>query len=71
MQTVLDMCPTFGSVITAKEGLAQVEKLPIPVKRHSCYLKKLYMEREGMSLKWPPVLVKDFVNVLCIETTDE
>ena len=24
-----------------------------------------------MHLKWPPVLMKDFVNVLCIESTDE
>ena len=24
-----------------------------------------------MHFKWPPVLMKDFVNVLCIESTDE
>ena len=71
MQTVLDMCPAFCSVITAKEDLPQVENLSIAVKRHSSYLKKLYKEREGMHLKWPPVLMKDFVNVLCIESTDE
>ena len=43
----------------------------IAVKRHSSYLKELYKEREGMSLKWPSVLMKDFVNVLCIESTDD
>ena len=68
MQTVLDMSPAFCSVITAKDDLPQVENLSIAVKRHSCYLKKLYKERKGMSLKWPPVLMKDFVNVLCIES---
>ena len=64
MQTVLDMCPTFCFVITAKEAhdLPQVENLSIAVKRHSCYLKELYKEREGMHLKWPPVLIKDFIN---------
>ena len=24
-----------------------------------------------MSLKWPPVLMKDFVNLLCVESHDE
>ena len=62
---------TFSSVITANEDLPQVQNLSIAVKRHSRYLKELYKEREGMLLKWPPVLMKDFVNVLCIEHTDE
>ena len=71
MQTVLDMCSVLCSFITAKEDLSQVKNISIAVKRHSCYLKKLYKEHEGMRLKWPPVLVKDFVNILCIESTDE
>ena len=41
------------------------------MKRYNCYLKELYKEREGMQLKWPPVLMKDYVNVLCIESTNE
>ena len=71
MQTVFVMCPAFCSVITVKEELPQAENLSIAVKRHSCYLKKLYKKRQGMSLKWPPVFMKEFVNVLCIESTDE
>ena len=67
----LDMCPVFCSVITAKEDLPQVETISTAVKRHSCYLKELYKERERMHLKWPLVLMTEFVNVLCIESTDE
>ena len=71
MLTVLDMCPVICSVITAKMDQPQVENLSKAVKRYSCYLNELYKEREGMRLKWPPVLMKDFVNVLCIESTAE
>ena len=71
MQTVLNLCQASCSVITAKEDQPQVGSLSMTVKRHSRHLKELYMEREGMHLKWPPVLMKEFVNVLCIESTDE
>ena len=72
MQTVLDMCLVICSVFTAKEVLPQVENLSITVKCHSfCHLKELYKDREGMRLKWPPVIMKEFVNVLCVESTNE
>ena len=38
---------------------------------HSCYLKDLYKECEGMHLKWLPVFMNDFVSVLCIESAKE
>ena len=71
MESIVNMCPAFCFVITAIQDVTQVDNLPIAVKHHSCYLKDLYKEREGMRLKWPPVLMKDFVNVLCIESTEE
>ena len=65
------MYPAVCFVITAKEDLPQAQTPSKAMKRHSCYLKELYKEREGMHLKWPPVLMKEFVNVLCFEREDE
>ena len=54
-------------VIIAQEDQLPLANIPPAMQRHSQYLKELYKRRLGMSLKWPPVLMKDFVNLLCIE----
>ena len=59
------------SCTPVQEDLLQAGSLSRAVKRHIHYLKQLYKEREGMCLKWPPVLMKDFVNVLCTESTKD
>ena len=63
---MLHVSSMFCSVFIARDDLPQVVNLSLAVKRHGCYLKELYKEREGMRLKWPPVLMKDFVNVLVL-----
>ena len=45
-----------------------LEKMSPAVLSYSHYLKDLYKRREGMSLQWPKVLMKDFVNLYCIES---
>ena len=59
----LTFCPAFCSVITVEEDLPQVEKLSLSVMPYNCHLQSMYEE--------PQVLMKDFVNVLCTEGTDE
>ena len=37
-----------------------------PLKHYQVYLREIYKSRQGMELKWPPVLMKNFINLLCI-----
>ena len=51
-------------IVATQQPLANI---PPAMEHHSQYLKDLYKRRSGMSLKWPPVLMTDFVNLLCID----
>ena len=48
-------------VITAEEDQQPLANIPRAMELRSNYLKELYKRRLGMSLKWPPVLITDFV----------
>ena len=69
--TIVYISSTICFVTSDDEYLPQIENLSRKVKHHRSFLKKLYKERQGMRLKWPPVIMMDFVNVFSIEWTNE